>query len=60
MSQRVAKVESLIQQVVATALIQKLDRDAAGVTVTNTESVVFEWLRDARHVHFKSLSALLR
>jgi len=33
---------------------------AAGVVVTNTESVVFEWLRDARHEHFRALSALLR
>jgi nicotinamidase-related amidase len=33
---------------------------AAGVVVTNTESVVFEWLRDARHEQFKALSALLR
>jgi nicotinamidase-related amidase len=33
---------------------------AAGVVVTNTESTVFEWLRDARHEHFKALSALLR
>jgi nicotinamidase-related amidase len=33
---------------------------AAGVVVTNTESVVFEWLRDARHEHFKALSARLR
>jgi len=33
---------------------------AAGVVVTNTESVVFEWLRDARHEHFKAMSALLR
>lgn len=33
---------------------------AAGVVVTNTESVVFEWLRDARHEHFKAISALLR
>ncbi|HVP48778.1 MAG TPA: hydrolase [Bryobacteraceae bacterium] len=33
---------------------------AAGVWVTNTESVVFEWLRDARHEHFKAISALLR
>ncbi len=32
----------------------------AGVLVTNTESVVFEWLRDARHEHFKAISALLR
>jgi len=33
---------------------------AAGVVVTNTESVVFEWLRDARHEHFRAISALLR
>lgn len=33
---------------------------AAGVVATNTESVVFEWLRDARHEHFKEVSALLR
>ena len=33
---------------------------AAGVWVTNTESVVFEWLRDARQEHFKAMSALLR
>jgi nicotinamidase-related amidase len=33
---------------------------AAGVVVTNTESVVFEWLRDARHEQFKAISALLR
>jgi len=32
----------------------------AGVVVTNTESVVFEWLRDARHDHFKAISGLLR
>ena len=31
-----------------------------GVIVTNTESVIFEWLRDAHHEHFKTLSALLR
>lgn len=32
----------------------------AGVVVTNTESVLFEWLRDARHEHFKALSVLIR
>lgn len=32
----------------------------AGVTVTNSESVVFEWLRDAQHAQFKAISALLR
>ena len=33
---------------------------AAGVVAVNTESVLFEWLRDARHEHFKALSALVR
>lgn len=33
---------------------------AAGVTITNTESVVFEWLRDASHEHFRALSKLIR
>lgn len=32
----------------------------AGVVVASTESVVFEWLRDARHEHFKAISALVR
>ncbi len=32
----------------------------AGVAVTNTESVVFEWLRDSRHAQFKAISGLLR
>lgn len=32
----------------------------AGVIVTNTESVLFEWLRDARHGHFKAVSALIK
>ena len=32
----------------------------AGVVVSNTESVVFEWLRDAAHEHFKAISALLK
>ncbi len=31
-----------------------------GVAVTNHESVLFEWLRDAKHSHFKAISALLR
>ncbi|MDD2722797.1 MAG: isochorismatase family protein [Methylovulum sp.] len=31
-----------------------------GVTVTNHESVVFEWLRDAAHPEFKAISRLLR
>ena len=32
----------------------------AGVTIVNAESVVFEWLRDAKHPHFKSLQSLIR
>ena len=32
----------------------------AGVVITNTESVLFEWLRDARHEQFKAISALIR
>ncbi|MCP5118833.1 MAG: hydrolase [bacterium] len=32
----------------------------AGVVVANTESILFEWLRDARHEQFKAISALLR
>ncbi|MEI8573999.1 hydrolase [Methylomonas sp. EFPC1] len=31
-----------------------------GVTLSCHESVLFEWLRDARHSHFKTISALLR
>jgi len=38
MSQRVAKVESLIQMVVASALPQLLERDAAAVTVTRVDA----------------------
>ncbi len=38
MSQRVAKVESLIQQVVATSLVDLLDADAARVTVTRVDA----------------------
>ena len=33
---------------------------SAGVAVTLVESVLFEWLRDARHEHFKTTSALIR
>ncbi len=32
----------------------------AGVVVTNSESVLFEWMGDAGHEHFKAISALLR
>lgn len=31
-----------------------------GVIVSNTESVLFEWLRDASHPHFKIISALIK
>ena len=32
----------------------------AGVVVTNIESVLFEWVRDARHEQFKAVSALIK
>lgn len=32
----------------------------AGAVVTNSESVVFEWLRDAGDEHFKALQSLLK
>jgi nicotinamidase-related amidase len=32
----------------------------AGVIISNGESVLFEWLRDARHESFKAVSALLK
>lgn len=31
-----------------------------GVQISNVESVLFEWLRDAKHGAFKTLSALIR
>ncbi len=31
-----------------------------GVLVVSAESVLFEWLRDAKHEHFKAVQALLR
>lgn len=34
--------------------------EAAGVVVTSTESVLFEWLRDASHEHFRAISKLIR
>lgn len=38
-----------------------LDRlRAAGIVVTNSESVLFEWLRDAANEHFRALSKLIR
>lgn len=30
------------------------------ITITNYESVIFEWLRDASHPHFKEISNLIR
>jgi nicotinamidase-related amidase len=33
---------------------------ALGIAVTNHESVLFEWLRDAKHDQFKAISALVR
>lgn len=32
----------------------------AGAIITNTESVLFEWMKDAKHEHFKTISALIR
>lgn len=32
----------------------------AGVIITNLESVLFEWLRDATHPHFKTFANLIR
>jgi nicotinamidase-related amidase len=38
--------------------LRRLER--AGVVIITAESVVFEWLRDARHPRFKEVSALVR
>jgi nicotinamidase-related amidase len=32
---------------------------ASGIVLTNTESVIFEWLRDAAHEQFRALSKLI-
>lgn len=32
----------------------------AGAVIANSESVVFEWLRDAKNEHFKTLQSLLK
>lgn len=32
----------------------------AGIVISNTESILFEWLRDAQHPHFKAISQRLR
>ena len=34
--------------------------EQSGIVISNTESVLFEWLRDAQHPHFKTISQLLR
>ena len=38
--------------------LQRLQQQ--GITLINYESVLFEWLRDAKHPNFKALSGLLR
>ena len=32
----------------------------AGIVISSTESTLFEWLRDAKHEHFKAISRLVR
>ena len=32
----------------------------AGVIVSDTESVLFEWVRDSKHEHFKTVSSLIQ
>jgi nicotinamidase-related amidase len=45
----------------AANLQNAIDRiQKAGVIATNTESVIFEWLRDSRHEHFRAISTLVR
>jgi len=38
--------------------LQRLQQ--AGITTCNTESVIFEWLRDSRHEHFKTIAAMIK
>jgi nicotinamidase-related amidase len=33
---------------------------SAGIAITNVESVLFEWLRDAEHEHFKAIAKLIK
>ena len=40
------------------ASLKRMSR--ANVVICNSESVIFEWLRDARHEHFKELSRLVQ
>ena len=32
----------------------------AGIIISNTESILFEWMRDAKHPQFKAISALIK
>ena len=32
----------------------------ANINICNTESILFEWLRDASHEHFRAVSALIK
>ena len=32
----------------------------AGIIISNTESIIYEWLSDAKHAQFKSISALVK
>lgn len=32
----------------------------SGIITSNTESIIFEWLRDAKHEHFKTISSLIK
>ena len=34
--------------------------ERAGIVITNSESIVFEWLRDAAHEQFRAISRLIR
>lgn len=40
------------------ASLKRMSR--ANVVICNAESVLFEWLRDAKHEHFKELSSLIQ
>jgi len=40
------------------ASLKRMSR--ANVVICNAESVLFEWLRDAKHEHFKKLSSLIQ
>ena len=40
------------------ASLKRMSR--ANVVICNAESILFEWLRDAKHKHFKKLSSLIQ